>query len=135
MEENILKIGSRTMIFNGGNSLPGCPNSYEEADEWTDEANKDKEYQPLWRFDCGFKLDFDGPLISVESRFYPPKSHYGPKWDGSTRISLLDRKIEEKEFECDSLDELRESVEEYVNGFVEKLQLFFGVRKENKNER
>lgn len=122
-EDNVIKVGGRTMIFNGGNALPGCPDSWGEACAWEDKANegKNKIEHPIWNFDSGFKLDFDGPLISVSSRFYPPKTHYGLKWDGRVIISILGRsKIREK-FECDSLDELKKKVESFVYDFVEKL--------------
>ena len=124
MSENILEINGNTMIFNGGDPLPGCPKSYEDADEWAREANKNKDgfSEPTWSFDCSFKLDFDGPLISVESRFYPPKTHYGSKWDGIVSISLGKKLVEEKEFECDSLDELKEEVEAYIDSIYKKLE-------------
>ena len=79
------------MIFNGGEPLPGCPENFEEANKWTDNANKDKDefHEPKWSFDCGFKLDFDGPIIDISSRFYPPKKHYGEGWDGTITVLLM----------------------------------------------
>ena len=123
--DNILKIGGRTMVFNGGNPLKGCPESFEEADEWKNEANKEKEenYEPLWSFDCGFKLDFDGPVMRVSSRFYPPKTHYGPKWDGSVIVFIFAKEILKKEFECDTLDQLKTEVEQYVNELASRISL------------
>ena len=105
------------IIINGGNPLPGCPESYEEANEWANKANENKdEYDvPRWSFDCGFKLDFDGSLLCISSRFYPPKTHYGPQWDGTVSIMKGDVTLFEKEFETNSLDDLRVQVEEYVD--------------------
>lgn len=79
-----------TLIINGGNALPGCPESWEDARSWQDKANEDKgDSEPLWSFDCGFKLDFDGGILRVSSRFYPPKTHYGSTWDGTVTVSLI----------------------------------------------
>lgn len=123
MENNILETDKATIIFNGGNPLEGCPKNYDEANAWADKANdeRDKFTNPIWSFDCGFKLDFDGPILSVESRFYPPKTHYGPKWDGNTRINLLGKKITEKYFEAVTLDDLKTQVESYVKEQVRTL--------------
>ena len=125
MEDGVLKIGDRMMIFDGGNPLEGCPKSYEEADKWADDANADKVafHEPKWSFVCGFKLDFDGPILDVSSRFYPPKTHYGPKWDGSVSILLLGKTIHEESFECDTLDQLREAVEKFVQEYAERLNV------------
>lgn len=124
--ENILRVGNTTIVFNGGDPLEGCPKDFEEANGWADEANKNKGEEgevPWWSFDCGFKLDFDGPLVEVSSRFYPPTTHYGPKWDGTVTIFVLGKRFIEQEFECDSLDELREQVESYVNSLNPRLSL------------
>jgi len=125
MENGILKIGSRTMVFNGGNPLSGCPKSYDEANKWADDVNANKSdfHEPKWSFDCGFKLDFDGPILDVSSRFYPPKSHYGPKWDGTVTIMLLGKEIIKEKFERDTLDQLKEAVEKFVKDFASKLNV------------
>ena len=112
------------MIFNGGNPLEGCPDNFEQADSWADKANEEKtEYEPKWSFDCGFKLDFDGPIVNVSSRFYPPKTHYGPKWDGTVTVSILWKTAIEKKFECETLDELRVEVEKYMNTLGDRISL------------
>lgn len=93
------------------------PSSWDDANVWTENANAHREsYEvPTWRFDCGFKLDFDGPIVRASSRFYPPKDGYGPKWDGTVSIIVVDNEVSEKAFECDTLDELRAEVEAYVD--------------------
>lgn len=126
--EYISQTGAHVVI-NGGNPLPGCPESWEQAFEIQKRLNggediKDgkKDSKPYWRFDCGFKLDYDGPLITVSSRFYPPKNHYGPKWDGGVTIFLLKEEISQKEFEAPDIFELERQVREYVDGVVKKLK-------------
>jgi len=128
MSENIIQMQGRTIIMNGGDPLSGCPTSWDEAYKWEDVANEEKsEYEePRWRFDCGLKLDYDGPLLSVSSRFYPPKTHYGPKWDGTVTIYLMGKVIEEKEFECATIDILKEEVETYIKLFVAGLEKVLG---------
>lgn len=109
-------------IVNGGNPLPGCPEDWGQAQAWETTANEDKEefMEPQWKFDCGFKLDFDGPLVSVSSRFYPPKSHYGESWDGTVTIRVLTDEVLHAEFECDTLDELKDQAESFVKEWVKE---------------
>jgi hypothetical protein len=128
MSEGIVNHGDRLMIFDGGTLLPGCPESPEQAKAWREAANGEKEEwtNPLWSWDCGFKLDYDGPLVSVSSRFYPPKSHYGATWDGTVHIRVLDKEVVTKEFDCPTLDELREKVESFVASFTDGLAAVLG---------
>jgi len=120
MSKNVIHTDDgKTMVFNGGDPLPGCPDSWDEAHIWEKNSNADACFgAPEWKFDCGFKLDFDGELMSVRSRFYPPKSHYGPKWDGELLISMLGKPVVSKKFEEDSLYMLRLNVERFLNDFV-----------------
>lgn len=126
--ENIIQSadGTNVIIMNGGDPLPGCPTSSQEAWEWADRANKDNykswtdeedssEDIPKWSWDCGFKLDFDGPLFSINSRFYPPKTHYGTTWDGTVTVYSFGKTIMEKEFDCPTLEELRCAVTSFVH--------------------
>ena len=112
------------MIFNGGDPLDDCPKSWDEARKWEDFANKgiDVDFEPQWGFDCGYKLDYDGPILYACSRFYPPKTHYGPKWDGTVVIYLMAKTLTEKKFKCESLGSLKQEVSEYINSFVAKLK-------------
>lgn len=129
MEDNIIKLRDGTIaVFNGGNALDGCPKSYDEADqiELTLNSGESKEdwegMSPRWSFDCGYKLDYDGPLISVSSRFYPPKTHYGPTWDGTVSIYFLDKTVSEKKFDCKTLDELKTQVDNYIENVKDSLE-------------
>jgi hypothetical protein len=126
MENNIINHANGTIIMNGGNPLPGCPNDWDEAKVIEQKLNNGNEREdvdgPKWRFDCGFKLDYDGPMLSVSSRFYPPKTHYGATWDGRVTVRLLDKEIAEKKFDCATLDELKKQVDNYINGFIEKIE-------------
>ena len=122
--DNIIQTKSGVVaILNGGNPLEGCPQTYAEADKWAEDANTEREEwrDPKWGFDCGFKLDFDGPLVRVSSRFYPPKTHYGPTWDGKVHIVVGDHEVITKEFDCKTLDELHDAVEKYVSSVRLKL--------------
>lgn len=115
------KIGK--VIINGGNPLPGCPSNWDGAHDIEAKLNEGKvEMDPKWSFDCGFKLDFDGSLVSISSRFYPPKEHYGTTWDGAVTIYLLNEVIAKKEFDCQTLDELEKAVNDYIQTIKEKLK-------------
>jgi hypothetical protein len=123
MENNIIHHPAGTIILNGGNPLPGCPKDWEEARSIEIIMNKNKlEYEPQWRFDCGFKLDYDCDLLSISSRFYPPKTHYGGSWDGIVKIVFCGNKIYERNFDCVSLDELQLQVETYVKQIFTKIE-------------
>ena len=132
MEDNIIKTQSTTIIMNGGNGLKDCPTDWDKAREWEKNANcgieyedYDQEMKPLWKWDCGFKLDYDGGLMSVSIRFYPPKSNYGETWDGTVTVYIFDKEVEEKKFDCETLEELKRAVEEYVNGLRSKIEAMF----------
>lgn len=115
-----------TVIVQGGEPLGDCPTSWEEAEVWERKVNNLEEGEELkykegvnWSWDCGFKLDYDGGLVTVNSRFYPPKAHYGKTWDGTVSIYVLEKLVEQKSFDCKTLEQLRVQVEKYVKG-VEK---------------
>ncbi|KKN79701.1 hypothetical protein LCGC14_0337230 [marine sediment metagenome] len=109
--------------MNGGNPLNDCPIDWDKAKEWQECANaKCEGDSPEWSWDCGFKLDFDGPLLRVSSRFYPPKTHYGDTWDGNVTIYIFDKKVSTMAFDCKTLDELKIAVESYIMGFVDEIE-------------
>ncbi|NRB62859.1 MAG: hypothetical protein HRU40_07500 [Saprospiraceae bacterium] len=98
--------------------------NWELAYKWCDKRNYNLEEAIKWSFDCGFKLDFDGNLLSVFSRFYPPhKSHedYG-KWHGSVTFHLLGDEIHKEEIEANTLDEIADFTENYVKSKIEELK-------------
>jgi hypothetical protein len=112
------------IIMNGGNPLPGCPTNWDEAQLWEDMANYNKsEYdEPMWKFDCGFKLDFDGPILRVSSRFYPPKEHYGAGWNGTISVYIFGEKIADKEINTDNLNELKTKADNYTKEIAAKIR-------------
>jgi hypothetical protein len=127
MSENIWKLPNGGIaIINGGDPLPGCPENWEEARKieilFNNGREKSYDSNPYWSFDCGFKLDYDGSLITINSRFYPPTTHGGKTWDGTVTIELLGNKIREWKFDCQTIEELRNQVEAYVNEFIEHLK-------------
>jgi hypothetical protein len=111
------------IIFNGGDPIKDCPVDWPTAREWEDAANKGSKQSecPIWRFDCGFKLDFDGPIVSFESRFYPPKTHNRPKWDGSVRVLVLGKQVTEKAFRCETLQDLHTQVVAFRDEYATNL--------------
>lgn len=101
------------VIVNGGEPMDDCPLDWDKAKIWQDEANEKKEdFEPNWSWDCGFKLDFDGPLVSITSRFYPPKKQYGAGWDGNMNLQILGENIIQTELQCNTLEELKKKAEE-----------------------
>jgi hypothetical protein len=100
--------------------IKNMPESWDEAYAMQAEMNegRDEFSDPLWSWDCNFKLDFDGPLVQVSSRFYPPAQHYGPGWDGTMNLHITDDIVIEKKFECETLEELKKGVE----GWIEKVK-------------
>ena len=107
-------------VFNGGEPLKDCPVDWDAAKEWEMHANHGKD-DLLWSFDCGFKLDFDGSLVRISSRFYPPKSHQGDKWDGTLTVTVGETDLKEIKFECDTLEALKVDVEKVSESIKAKL--------------
>lgn len=94
--------------------------TWENAKYWQENANKKKEVfnEPKWEWDCNFKLDFDGSLISISSRFYPPSKQYGEDWDGNVCVRLIGETILKREFKCKTLDLLKEEVEKFTKHYI-----------------
>ncbi len=121
--DNIIKHPLGTIIMNGGNPLEGCPKDWDEAKLIEEQLNENKDTDvPQWKFDCGYKLDYDGGIISISSRFYPPKTHYGATWDGTVHVNFLGKEIEEKKFDSPTLKELQKEVEAYVQTVIDRIE-------------
>lgn len=87
---------------------------YEQQSVWAEQANKDKEGEfqnPRWSWDCGSKLDFDGGLLRICSRFY--SIGVDDVRDGSMAFYIGDEEIFSREFSSRHIDVLRADVEAY----------------------
>jgi hypothetical protein len=113
-------INGNTYIFNGGNPLPNSPDSWDHAKQIENDLNEKSIYIE-WKFDCGFKLDYDGPIVQISSRFYPPAHYYGPHWDGEVELLFLDDTLASKHFEYETLAELAKNVKLYVDELIQKI--------------
>jgi hypothetical protein len=91
---------------------------------WADTANSNDD-DVQWGWDCGFKLDYDGSICTISSRFYPPhkSSEDYNKWHGWIIVYVLDDEVSRKKIESDTLEDLKISTELYVSGMVEKLKV------------
>lgn len=126
MENSVLHHRGVTIISNGGNPLKGCPKDWVEANLWIEKANApDLGHSIKWSFDCGFKLDFDGGLLTISSRFYPPKTHYGNSWDGKVTIRLGGKIVETKEFDYKTFNQLILAVEFYIKQVTKRVETVF----------
>ncbi len=75
-----------------------------------------------WSFDCGFKLDFDGGLIIVSSRFYPEKVNETIQWSGNLYIrNCFANLLIQKEIKSESLTDLKVQVDKIIKDCVEKI--------------
>jgi len=116
------------MVFNGGEPIGDCPQTWEQAKEWESLSNGVVCIgfpKPTWRFDCGFKLDYDGPLIDISSRFYPPKTHYGKSWDGDLNIRIKGKSVYQRSFDCETLDQLKTEVSNFTKNLSGELVKLF----------
>lgn len=98
--------------------------TWDNAKVWEEQANEKKDIydEPKWSWDCGFKLDFDGSLLRVSSRFYPPHKNAGNWWEGHVLILFLDEEIMRKDFKCDTLDELKTEVEKFAKHYSDGIK-------------
>lgn len=95
---------------------------WDKAPKWAEAANdgKDKDFaEPNWSWDCGLKLDFDGGLLRVSSRFYQVNDDI---YDGSVSFLIGDDTIFKREFSSRHIDVLRNDVERYCRAV--RLQIF-----------
>jgi hypothetical protein len=100
--------------------------NWKEAEIWQETSNEEKNNnEPKWNWDCNFKLDFDGSLVYIESRFYPPHYNRGDYWEGTLNVRVLGDSILEKEFKCDTLDELKEEVETFTKNYKDTIKSKF----------
>lgn len=111
--------GDTHIVMGGSESLPGAPDSWNDAEAWSNKANETSLLE--WTWDCHMKLDYDGAFVSISSRFYPPAKHYGPNWDGKCSLMFGEETITEKKFECSTLDELKKQVDTYVQHLHEQV--------------
>lgn len=94
---------------------------WDKAPKWAEMANngKDKDFaEPRWKWDCGLKLDFDGGLLRVSSRFY--QSDYDI-FDGSVEFLIGDDTVFRREFSSRHINVLREEVERYCRAVRENI--------------
>ena len=99
---------------------------WDAAYKWQQDANGQNKNAGVvdWVWDCGLKLDYDGSLCSISSRFYPPhKSHedFG-KYSGIVCLVLGDFEIHEHSIEASTLDELQLKTENYVHELIGKVE-------------
>ena len=94
--------------------------NWENAKVWKEKANEKKEIfdEPKWSWDCNFKLDFDGSLLRISSRFYPPHKNAGDWWEGAVLVNFLGEEILRKEFKCNTLEELKTEVEKFTKHYA-----------------
>ena len=94
--------------------------NWENAKVWQEKANQKKEIfdEPKWEWDCNFKLDFDGSLLRISSRFYPPHKNAVNCWEGAVLVNFLGEELLRKEFKCDTLEELRTEVEKFTKHYA-----------------
>jgi hypothetical protein len=98
--------------------------NWDNAKVWEIKVNSKRETHehPKWGFDCNFKLDFDGSFIKISSRFYPPHKNSGDWWEGTAYIKFFGQVILKKEFQCSTLDGLKEDVEKFTKHYAENLR-------------
>jgi len=97
---------------------------WDAAYKWQEEANGEDNLIK-WSWDCGLKLDYDGDVCRISSRFYPPhksSSEYG-KYYGTISVMIGDAEeyLHEHEIEAGTLDELQNLAEDYVSKTLDKM--------------
>jgi hypothetical protein len=97
---------------------------WEAAYKWQEKANEE-DGLIKWSWDCGLKLDYDGDVCRISSRFYPPhkSSDEYRKYHGTISVMIGDAEeyLHEYEIEAETLDELQKLVEEYVLKTLDKM--------------
>lgn len=113
--------------------------NWDKAEATINQLNNDVDFvdieygNPKWSWDCFFKLDYDGGIVVISSRFYPSGSTTSVAFEGTVSILLMDKIIQKKEFKCENLTVLKQEVDEYVNEFLTKLRNIFTPDREGMN--
>jgi len=107
-----------------GNNSKEMWEIWDAAYKWQEEANKENGLIK-WSWDCGLRLDYDGDVCRISSRFYPPhksSAEYG-KYSGTIEVMIGDgyEYIHKHKVEAETLDELKSLVEVYVSEIIEKI--------------
>lgn len=95
---------------------------WDAAYAWIKEVNSDDNLCK-WSWDCGLKLDYDGDICKISSRFYPPHKssiEYG-KYHGTISVYIGDDEIHKHEVEATTLDDLKTIAESYSANIIEKI--------------
>jgi len=94
------------------------------------------KHEILWTNDCGGKKNYDGPLVSVSSRFWPQGGGFlifnnGQFEDNETRphikpsanstIYIGEKEVVSMDFEAETEKEVMDSVESWVQEQFEKI--------------
>lgn len=97
---------------------------WDAAHKWQEQANEDDKLIK-WSWDCGLKLDYDGDVCRISSRFYPPHKSYAEygKYHGTISVMIGDAEeyLHEHEIEAETLDELQKLAEDYVSKILDKM--------------
>lgn len=118
MNTNEFKTKLDSREFWGDNSKE----MWDAAYAWIEEANSDDNLCK-WSWDCGLKLDYDGDICKISSRFYPPHKssiEYG-KYHGTISVYIGDDEIHKHEVEAKTLDDLKTIAESYSAKIIEKI--------------
>lgn len=111
---------------------------WKAAEQWEEKANKGKDEQdtPIkWRWDCNFKLDFDGELLSISSRFYPPHKQHDKTilWDGTISLMFGGEKVKEIKLKADTLEEIRALAEDGATKLISEVSQILKSSFDNTN--
>lgn len=97
----------------------------DELRDWLSTANgkKIEDTEPYW--DINYErmiIDFDGPIVRVASRFYPPEKNTDD-WKGSVYVLIGDKVLMGKEIAAMTLPLLQRLAENQVTDLKEFLLL------------
>jgi len=105
---------------------------WEVAPHFLEKLNDETpEWLPNFSFDCNFKLDFDGGLLTVSSRFrryyIDETNKFG--WSGNVSVYNFDvfdfqqkNEIINKEFDAPDIEALKDQLTDYFTRMRQKLQ-------------
>lgn len=83
-----------------------------------DEGFYDFTDYPVWQFDLGNNLWYEGGVIFVEGKF---RQVYD-KWEGEIIIGPKGETLVSKNLECDSIDHLKAEAKKFVDEIREKIK-------------
>lgn len=82
----------------------------------------EREYPLAWRHDCQGKQDYDGRIVEVSTRYWPPNYDRDGQHTAHSSILLGGVEVVDANFTAQTIAECKRLVEEWVAGKIQSIE-------------